>query len=81
MPADQHEDAEDDERDAEVARGAGARIVPASNSWEIVKPKEISDSEVRITDISVRSALKRVRWKAMPVRRAACSTEIRWGSD
>ena len=51
------------------------------NSWEIVKPKEISDSEVRIADISVRSALKRVRWKAMPVRRAACSTEIRWGSD
>ena len=77
--ADQHED---DERDAEVARGAGVRDRACfRNSWGIVKPKEISDSEVRIADISVRSALKRVRWKAMPVRRAACSTEIRWGSD
>jgi len=45
------------------------------------KPKESSDSEVRITDIRARSALIRVRWNAMPVRRAACSTEIRWGSD
>ena len=60
-------------------------IVPASrsfsNTWEIVKPKESSDSEVRITDIRARSALIRVRWNACPVRRAAGSTEIRWGSD
>jgi len=29
--------------------------------WKMVKPKLISDSDVRITDISVRSALRRVR--------------------
>lgn len=46
-----------------------------------MKPKEISDSEVRITDISVRSALMRVRWNDMPVRREDSSTEIRSGSD
>ena len=36
----------------------------------------ISDSDVRITDISVRSALMRVRWNDMPVRRDDSSTEI-----
>jgi len=36
----------------------------------------MSDSDVRITDISVRSALIRVRWNDMPVRRAANSVEI-----
>ncbi len=46
-----------------------------------MKPKLISDSEVRITDISVRSALMRVRWNDMPVRRDDSSTEIRSGSD
>src|SRR5262249_40891821 len=60
-------------------------MVPTSrslwNTWKIVKPKEISDKDVRITDINVRSALKRVRWKAMPVRRAASSTLIRPESD
>src|SRR5271168_81564 len=45
-------------------------------TWKMVKPKLISDSEVRITDISVRSALMRVRWNDMPVRRADSSTEI-----
>ena len=30
-------------------------------NWKIVKPNPISDNAVRITDISVRSALKRVR--------------------
>src|ERR1700722_19705435 len=39
----------------------------------MVKPKPISESAVRITDISVRSALMRVRWNDMPVRRAARS--------
>ena len=34
-----------------------------------MKPNEISDSDVRSTDISVRSALSRVRWNDMPVRR------------
>ena len=46
------------------------------NTWKIVKPKPISDSEVRITDISVRSALMRVRWNDMPVRRIDIS--VRW---
>ena len=45
-------------------------------TWKIVKPKLISDSDVRITDISVRSALMRVRWNDMPVRRDDSSTEI-----
>src|SRR5690606_21933323 len=40
-----------------------------SKSWKIVKPKPIRDNEVRITDISVRSALSRVRWNDMSVRR------------
>ncbi len=47
-----------------------------SNTWKIVKPKLMSESDVRITDISVRSALMRVRWKLMPVRRDDSSTEI-----
>ena len=55
--------------------GAELSVKPCTcalrKNWKIVKPKEISDSEVRITDISVRSALSRVRWNAMPVRRAA----------
>src|SRR4030095_15819676 len=42
----------------------------------MVKPKTISESDVRITDINVRSALIRVRWKDIPVRRAESSTEI-----
>src|SRR6185369_6551289 len=42
----------------------------------MVKPKPISDSAVRITDINVRSALIRVRWKDIPVRRAASSVAI-----
>ena len=46
-----------------------------------MKPNEISDSEVRITDISVRSALMRVRWNDMPVRREESSTEMRSGSE
>ena len=41
-----------------------------------MKPKLISDSDVRITDISVRSALMRVRWNDMPVRRDDSSTEM-----
>jgi hypothetical protein len=40
-----------------------------------VKPKLISDNEVRITDISVRSALMRVRWNDIPVRRDPSSTD------
>ena len=52
-----------------------------SNTWKIVKPNQISDSEVRITDISVRSALMRVRWNDMPVRRDDSSTEIWSESD
>src|ERR1044072_4966896 len=42
----------------------------------MVKPKPISDSDVRITDIKVRSALIRVRWNDMPVRREASSVLI-----
>ena len=52
-----------------------------SNTWKIVKPKLISDSDVRMTDISVRSALMRVRWNDMPVRRDDSSTEMLSGSD
>src|SRR5262245_9078947 len=36
----------------------------------------MSDSEVRMTAISVRSALIRVRWNDIPVRRAASSVAI-----
>src|SRR5262245_23772130 len=55
-------------------RGAALCVsVPASRSfwknWKMVKPKPMSESDVRITDISVRSALIRVRWNDMPVRR------------
>src|SRR5688572_18146228 len=63
-------------------RGAAAdRVAPGSfnafeNTWKIVKPKPISDSDVRSTDISVRSALMRVRWKLMPVRRDDSSTDL-----
>ena len=39
-------------------------------------PVLINDSDVRITDISVRSALMRVRWNDMPVRRIDSSTEM-----
>src|SRR5262245_27218184 len=39
----------------------------------MVKPKLISESEVRISAINVRSAAIRVRWKDMPVRRIASS--------
>ena len=46
-----------------------------------MKPKPISDSDVRITDISVRSALMRVRWNDMPVRRDDSSIEMRSESD
>ena len=46
-----------------------------------MKPNEISDSEVRITDIRVRSALMRVRWNDMPVRREESSTEIWSAAD
>src|SRR5215510_15003461 len=42
----------------------------------MVKPKPMSESDVRITDINVRSALIRVRWKDIPVRRAASSVAI-----
>src|SRR5262245_19842125 len=41
----------------------------------------MSESEVRMTDMRVRSALMRVRWKDMPVRREESSTDIRSGSD
>jgi hypothetical protein len=41
----------------------------------MVKPNPMSDSDVRITDINVRSALIRVRWKDIPVRRAESSDE------
>jgi len=34
-----------------------------------------------MTDISVLSALMRVRWKDIPVRRDESSTEMRSGSD
>ena len=81
---DQHADAERHQRDAEIARRGGVRdqsLLSAASrrTWKIVKPKPISDSEVRITDISVRSALMRVRWNDMPVRRAASSVEISSG--
>src|SRR4051812_13612563 len=47
----------------------------------MVKPKLISDSEVRITLIRVRSALMRVRWNDSPVRRLDNSMEVRSGLD
>src|SRR4030095_1526706 len=42
----------------------------------MVKPKPISDRDVRMTDINVRSALNRVRWNDIPVRRDESSVEI-----
>lgn len=70
---DQHDDAQRHKSNAEVARGccAGQQRVFA----QLLKPKLISASEVRITDIKVRSALMRLGWNAMPVRRAASSSE------
>src|SRR5262245_19901595 len=67
-------------------RGAAVcASVPASLSfwknWKIVNPKPISDSDVRITDISVRSALMRVRWNDMPVRRIDSSVEMLSGAE
>src|SRR5690606_8140715 len=67
--------------------GATLTSTPRSRSfskiWKIVKPKPISDSEVRITDMSVRSALIRVRWNDSSVRRmdssVRCSdSAVRW---
>ncbi len=52
---------------------------PSNTLW-MVKPKLISDSDVRITAISVRSAARRVRWNAMPVRRDASSDDTSWNS-
>ena len=46
-----------------------------------MKPNPINDSEVRITDINVRSALMRVRWNDIPVRLDASSVEILAASD
>jgi hypothetical protein len=48
--------------------------------FRMVKPKLINDSDVRMTDISVRSALMRVRWNDMPARREESSTETFSGS-
>src|SRR5215471_14029421 len=50
-------------------------------NWKIVNPKPISESDVRITDISVRSALIRVRWNDMPVRRDESSVLIFGSGD
>src|SRR5215468_6492199 len=47
----------------------------------MVKPKPMSDRDVRITDISVRSALNRVRWNDIPVCRAASSCEADSGGS
>src|SRR5262245_13951108 len=41
----------------------------------------MSDSDVRITAISVRSALMRVRWNAIPVWRADSSPATSWEED
>ena len=41
-----------------------------------MNPKPINDNEVRMTDISVRSALMRVRWNDMPVRRDESSVDM-----
>src|SRR5262245_21094516 len=61
------------------AFGASLRLPPAwslEKNWKIVKPKLMSEIEVRITDMSVRSAASRVRWNAIPVRRMASSVLI-----
>ena len=60
-----------------VARSNVSNSLRELQNWKIVKPKPISDSDVRMTDISVRSALMRVRWNDMPVRRADNSVEMR----
>src|SRR5579863_2767854 len=68
-------------------RGAAAFLMISrsrsfSNTCAMVKPKPISEREVRITDISVRSALIRVRWNDMPVRRdesSVCASSLRSG--
>src|SRR5690349_14009695 len=56
-------------------RGASGGNLVARNlslsvwkNWKIVKPKPINESEVRTTDISVRSELIRVRSRDMAVR-------------
>ena len=81
----EHGDAEHDQREAEVKRGPPLFRTFDSCSfwkiWKIVKPKPISENEVRITDISVRSALMRVRWNDIPVRRDASSVEMLAESD
>jgi hypothetical protein len=46
-----------------------------------VNPKLTSESDVRMTAISVRSALMRVRCTARPVFREANSNEIELGLD
>ena len=46
-----------------------------------MNPKAISERDVRITDINVRSALMRVRWNDIPVRREASSVAMRLDSD
>src|SRR5215831_6637626 len=60
--------------------GAAAALMTSEafsfwKNWKMVKPKLMREMDVRITDIKVRSALRRVRWKDMPVRRAESSTE------
>src|ERR1700752_4412024 len=73
---------------SDVPKFCGARLVSAitfdsrrcENAWKIVKPKPISDSAVRMIDISVRSALMRARWNDMPVRREESSTET-WSAS
>lgn len=84
-PNHEHADADHDQRFAEMPRRCAAFSTDAScsfwNTWKIANPKPISNSDVRITDMSVRSALMRVRCNDIPVRRAESSTEIRSGSD
>ena len=62
---DQHRDAERDQSHAEIARRRGLVMRSCSlsfwNTCAMVKPKLMSESDVRMTDISVRSALMRVR--------------------
>lgn len=76
----EHEDAERNECRAEVARGLGARKhLALMQLLEDLKDGEAETdqgSAVRITDINVRSALMRVRWKDMPVRRIDISVRF-----
>ena len=71
---------EPDERHAENARPVRAhddiRFPELLKNWKIVNPKLMSESEVRITDISVRSALMRVRWNDIPVLRIDISVRL-----